>query len=248
MAQVQPPILPSRLYRYRSLRPDGDALEQEISSIVENYLWCSEFSRMNDPMEGYFRSSKLLRGKRNYDEILKQITSSKSSVGIACFTETNKDVLMWAHYAGNFSGICLSYSTEDLIAGLPSHACLVKLSYIDEPPLILTNHARNAGDAALRILSQKKFNWAYEREWRVLAGLGRTELGLENPLRAIYFGSQVDSQHRHKILLRIQGTGIKAYIMEVDGYEQTWTPINEAAKPKLRRPKKPPSNVKSKSK
>jgi hypothetical protein len=119
MAEVQRPIVPSRLYRYRSLTRSADAVQQEINSILKKYLYCSEFTRMNDPMEGFYRPSKILRGKSDYKGIVRQITDSKSGVGIACFTETYEDVLMWTHYAGNYTGMCLSYSTKELLVGLP---------------------------------------------------------------------------------------------------------------------------------
>src|SRR5689334_11848304 len=130
MAEVQRPIVPNRLYRYRSLTRSDDAVDQEIESILEHYLFCSSFTRMNDPMEGFYRPSKALTGKSDYKDIIRDITNRKSSIGIACFSETYENVLMWAHYAGNYTGMCLAYSASDLLAGLPAHVSLVKLAYV----------------------------------------------------------------------------------------------------------------------
>ena len=55
MAQVRAPIVPSLLYRYRSLIRSPTALEEETASIRDNYVYCAKFSSMNDPMEGFFR-------------------------------------------------------------------------------------------------------------------------------------------------------------------------------------------------
>jgi hypothetical protein len=195
MAEVQKPIVPRTLFRYRSLRSD-DILQQEIKSIKENYLWCSEFTRMNDPMEGFYEPSTLLQGHQDYKVIVRQLLDRKSNVGIACFTETYEDVLMWSHYAGNYSGMCLAYSTNHLVDGLPNYVNLVRLSYVDTPPLIYPPDVRNAGKAAIKILSQKKYNWAYEREWRVLGPVGPVELGIQQAVTAIYFGSRVDLRGR----------------------------------------------------
>ena len=235
MAEVQRPIVPSRLYRYRSLVRSADATDQEIDSILHNYLYCSEFGRMNDPMEGFYRPSKLLSGKSDYKDIVREITARKSGVGIACFTETYEDVLMWTHYAGNYTGMCLAYSTKELLAGLPNHVNLVRLAYVDEPPLIYPSQVRNADSAAVHILSQKKYNWSYEREWRVLGSPGRVSAGRVQAVKSIFFGSRVNLRHRQKILSKIQGTGIRAYMMEVDGYSHTWEPINAAARPKKKK-------------
>jgi D-Tyr-tRNAtyr deacylase len=54
MAEVQRPIIPIRLFRYRSLTRSEDAVHQEIDSILGKYLYCSQFTNMNDPMEGFF--------------------------------------------------------------------------------------------------------------------------------------------------------------------------------------------------
>jgi hypothetical protein len=232
MAEVEKPIVPTRLYRYRSLIRDENAVEQEIDSILQKYLFCSSFTRMNDPMEGFYRPSKVLSGKSDYKDIVREITGIKSTVGISCFTETFENVLMWTHYAGNYTGMCLSYSSKELLAGLPHHVRLVRLAYVDEPPIIFPNQVNNVSNAATHILSQKKYNWAYEREWRVLGSVGRVEIGRVQAVKAIYFGSRVNLKHRQRILARIQGTGIKAYMMDVDGYDHTWEPINAAARPK----------------
>ena len=127
---------------------------------------------MNDPMEGFYRPSRLLRGQTDYKNIVRKITDAKSQTGIACFSETYENVLMWAHYAGNYAGICIAYSARSLLDGLPDEASLVRLAYIDRPPLIQSSHARDVGDATIRILSQKQHNWAYEREWRIRVGIG----------------------------------------------------------------------------
>ena len=190
MAQVQQPIVPSRLYRYRSLTRSPNATQQEINSIVENYVFGSDFTRMNDPMEGFYRPSKLLQKQSNFEDIVRQLSDRKTGTGIACFSETHDNTLMWTHYASNYTGICLAYSTKKLLAGLPDSVRLVRLAYVDEPPLIYPSHANDADNAAFRILSQKKSNWAYEREWRVLGSIGRVDISSSQALKGIYFGSR----------------------------------------------------------
>lgn len=181
-------------------------------------------------MEGFYTPSEHLESESDYKFIISQIATQKLKIGLACFTETYENVLMWSHYAGNYTGICLSYDTQDLISGLPDSVKLVRLSYVDEPPVIYPDHVRNTQNAAVRILSQKKYNWAYEREWRILGPIGKIEIGRVQAVKEIYFGSRVALRHRQKILSRIQGTQIRAFMMDVDGYEHTWQPINAAAK------------------
>jgi len=193
---------------------------------------------MNDPMEGFFRPSRILRGKSDYKKIVRDITKAKSEIGIACFSETYENILMWAHYAGNYAGMCFAYSPSDLLDGLPDDASLVRLAYVDAPPQLLKSHATDAGDAAVRVLSQKQYNWAYEREWRVLGGTGPMSYGHKQAIRSIFFGSRIKTNHKAQVLLAIRGTTIKAYMMEISGYEHSWEPIDDSPKgPKAKAPK-----------
>jgi hypothetical protein len=66
VAEIQAPIIPTRLYRYRSLSRTGTATAEEIASIRNKYLYCADFTKMNDPMEGIFQSSSLLRDAPDY--------------------------------------------------------------------------------------------------------------------------------------------------------------------------------------
>jgi hypothetical protein len=230
MAKLEMPILPRRLYRYRSLTRRDGSLEQEIDSIRQRYIYCSDFLRMNDPMEGFYESSPELRKDQVHREVVTQIKYSKLRFGLACFSETNKNVLMWAHYADNYAGICIEYEAADLLVGLPRNASLVRMAYVDEIPEVTHDEAKNFDEAAVYILSQKKSNWAYEREWRVLADKEEVTVGRTQPITGLYFGLRTPNEHRQRILSRIQGTGIKAYKMDVNGYEQSFSPINAAAK------------------
>lgn len=228
MAELQRPIEPGRLYRYRALSRPG-AFQQELKSIVEKYLYCSEFTRMNDPMEGFYRPSKLLKGRSDYEHVARQVAEGKSLVGIACLTETYDNVLMWTHYAGNYAGICLAYSTAELLDGLPENVSLVRLSYVDQPTLIYPRHAKDANEAALRILSQKKYNWAYEREWRVLGPVGKVSTRHTQAVKSIYLGSRIAQRYRDELVRIGRELDIDVHMMEINGYEHTWKRIKRLA-------------------
>jgi len=232
MGRLEPPILPNKLYRYRSFARRSKAISEEIACIRENYLWCSDFTCMNDPMEGFYRPSSGLKKKSDYDQILQRITSSKIALGISCFSDTRENILLWTHYAGNYSGICVAYSPSVLVDGLPGNASLIRLGYDDNPPLISSGVGKNVEAAARIILSQKKYNWAYEREWRVLAPKGRVCLERENPVKAVYLGSRISNEHRKQIVSALHGTGIEIYAMEIDGYAHAWLPMNAPARAK----------------
>lgn len=113
-------VIPSQLYRYRSLRRIGEAddlvLDRELTAIEQSYIWASSFQGMNDPMEGVFSTGKNIDpGKK---KIIEQMKWQKESTGICCFSETPTNELMWAHYADEFRGICLAYDFSDLRGSL----------------------------------------------------------------------------------------------------------------------------------
>jgi hypothetical protein len=230
MAQLQTPIMPDRLYRYRSLSGGDAALTRELDAVEEKYLYCSPFSQMNDPMEGIFSTSRRLKGQSDFEKGVKQVTNIKAKTGIACFTETHEDVLMWTHYAGNYNGICLSYASDSLLKKLPAGARLVRMAYFDEPPVVSGRLIGDTGNAAIRVLSQKKYNWSYEREWRVLAEVGKIPVRATMPVHRIFIGSRVSAGHRKEILRRVGKSAIKIYAMNVAGYTHSWKPLNTAAK------------------
>jgi hypothetical protein len=180
---------------------------------------------MNDPMEGIFRSSTLLKSAANYREAISKIQDKKSGIGVACFSETYENMLMWAHYAGNFTGLCFGYSTNGLLKGLPNGTVLVRLAYLDQPPRLSTSHVNDLAGTARRILSQKQYNWSYEREWRVLAGIGELNYGKHQALREIYFGTRMPKDARELFISIVRGTNIQVYDMELSGYKPGWQKV-----------------------
>lgn len=62
---------------------------------------------------------------------------------------------MWAHYADNYTGICIEYRASQLLHGLPDDADLVRMAYDDLPPRITSRDSNNPENAARKIFSQK---------------------------------------------------------------------------------------------
>jgi hypothetical protein len=205
---------------------------EEIASIQNDFFYCSSFTQMNDPMEGFFQASKILKGKSNYKDIVRKITNVKSKIGIACFSETYDNGLMWSHYAGNYSGICIAYSARDLLDGLPDETALVRLAYVDKPPVLFPSHAADKTNAVVRVLSHKQYIWTYEREWRVIGDVGPITYDRPHAIRRIFFGSRIKADHKAQILSAIEGTKIEVYMMEIEGWVHYWDEVSVKSKPR----------------
>jgi hypothetical protein len=230
-AKIEPPALPIYLYRYRSLHrragEKGNILEREIGALRRSYIWCSKFIALNDPMEGFYRPSSAVKKKGNYEQIAALVSAGKSGVGIASLSDTKENELMWTHYAGNYSGICIEYYANRLLNGLPDGVSLVRLGYDERPPRLTKADLQNR-QAAHKILSQKKFNWSYEREWRLLGVPGKAKIDDQNCVRAVYFGSRIAPVYRNKLVKELKKRKISAYAMDVDGYGHVWQPLYQA--------------------
>ena len=158
MAQIDRPILPPYLYRYRPLSND-EILAREIGAIKEQYIWLSEYRALNDPMEGLYEASRRLQAQSSYDEVAKKLLHAKANVGICSFSDTKEDELMWVHYASDYAGICVAYRPQPLVDGLPDEAHLVRLAYGSTPPTISGLDAPDPQTAVRKILLRGEQLW-----------------------------------------------------------------------------------------
>jgi hypothetical protein len=203
MVQIIAPTLPRRLYRYRRLHSadkKGDSKEfqeREIKAIRENYLWFSEFHTLNDPMEGSFSLTPTAARVPDGSLISPEVRDVMRQIGVCCFSDTFENDLMWAHYAGEYRGICVKYSAHDLRDGLPD-VYAVRVQYDIQIPILSDHETPDRQQAAIKALSSKKSDWYYEREWRLLTKPkaidvpGKLEIRGQNPVKGIYFGPRTE--------------------------------------------------------
>jgi Protein of unknown function (DUF2971) len=158
-----------------------------------------------------------------YQETIRKIFNQKrASSGISCFSETNDNELMWAHYAENYAGLCVEYSAGVIEQGQNTNHGWVRVIYGDEPPQFNAEQLMNYVQAARTILLHKKSSWAYEREWRLVGPAGKTVFS-NQPVRAIYFGSRTPAHVRLNFIAQLQETGIEFFNMVISGYKHEWT-------------------------
>jgi hypothetical protein len=192
--------LPELLYRYR---PVAKSLSFTPQEIFHGSLFCSHHNNLNDPFDGLARARKITT-----DETL-DLPAGPHTVhidkhwAIASFTETWENPTMWAHYADNYTGICLGYDSAKLKECLDTNQNndplnrlfdLKKIEYVDSFPDIFDND--------MHAITTKTKNWDYEKEWRVVtqspiqAGLEPdihgTAIDVENALKQIILGYKID--------------------------------------------------------
>jgi hypothetical protein len=188
--------MPRRLYRYRKIE-SSEHLERELKAIRENHLWCTRFDKLNDPMEGVFDLTPTAARAPDGPLVSPEVRSVMQQMGVCCFSDTYENDVMWVHYAGEYRGICVKYSTHDLRDGLPN-AYAVRVQYDIQIPILRADETPDRQEAAMKALSSKKSDWYYEREWRLLTKAeaidvpGILKIHGQSPVKGIYFGPRTE--------------------------------------------------------
>lgn len=119
-------------------------------------------------------------------------------IGVACFTESPHNTLMWSHYAGHGKGFCLELSSRtNFFSRVREVEYSQKFPILDAVDQLITHNTQ----AFWKLLTTKSLNWEYEREWRVFNDKPRSLVSYgENDLLAIYFGPNCHSDTQHSII------------------------------------------------
>jgi hypothetical protein len=167
--------------------------------LPERRMKLSLFNELNDPFElqPYSLSDKALR-KLN-GALKDDVTTSR---GLICFTESWRSPVMWAHYADKHRGICLGFDiaqgdTSGLVSPVVYNIDRLQFELDQEQPLYGINE-----EFVRALIYTKSKEWAYEREWRVMANLEDqdpiskhyyVDFGPQLQLREVILGARNDS-------------------------------------------------------
>ena len=139
--------------------------------------------------------------------LLKHQSEFVKTRGVTCFSERNDNLLMWAHYADGYKGMCLEFDTN-----YSPFEKLHKVRYGLGFPLIdvatcLDLKEKKERDSLIKDLYCHKSNdWSYEKEWRLIHEKAGTEFVYESEaLKAIYFGPEIEQEILETTCLIIQG-------------------------------------------
>ena len=162
------------------------------------------------------RESFVRSAHRAYDE---RRTTQREQRGIACFSATVTDIMMWSHYADGHRGFCLEFDT----AQLPFNKAL-EVSYVDAPPrlnpvdVLVEDPSDDKNDTLLRAFVLTKARcWSYEQEWRLMHKEPSKLYGYGNgPLAGIYFGAEMPFAHKEILSLLTRGASIQLHEMQRD--------------------------------
>lgn len=156
------------LYKYRSLQTLLDW--ERLGDILENdRLYFPTYDQLNDPYEG---ASTLLVPKdgyagcslsNEYDMDYSVIASIKKQYRLLSLSGTCKSTLLWAHYAGYYTGLVLVYKSDK------SFASAQKVIYQNaETREQIKVSAEECDKEVCNTFLSKYKDWEYEHEWRII--------------------------------------------------------------------------------
>ena len=118
-----------KLYKYSAID------KYLLLNLQRNEIYFNIVNKVNDPYEGmmdfkvnaeieddfvkfFYRENydDEVFSKHTFDEIKREIIFDNvnvflKDVGISCFSETNRSLVMWVHYASNHKGICIEFDS-----------------------------------------------------------------------------------------------------------------------------------------
>ena len=182
-------------------------------------LFCASYATLNDPVEGFFEPSRMLKKNKSYDlEGFKtKIKERINQIGLCSFSEVRNHELMWAHYANQYRGICIEYDFGLLRKNLPKEILFARMTY-NERAIVIGNATRLPDESARRALSQKNYRWLYEREWRMFGPQGPVSYRDVKVIKYVYMGFRVSEDHIKQIKSRLSAINIKTRLMKIENY------------------------------
>ncbi len=157
-------------------------LDLEIKETLQNP---ESKKRMNDVMQ--------LILKATHEVYLKR-------VGLCCFSFINNSPLLWSHYSGGHTGVCLVIDTKRFVKDFS----LIKVDYKQALPKWNVVESRKRWGESLEfnfnfdqvVLGTKYQEWEYEQEYRLISpNRGKHELYPEAVLGVI-FGAKMSKDRR----------------------------------------------------
>lgn len=159
-------------------------LSNSIKPIIEKYI--DGHDRVN--------TKTSLSKEKLHDYAEKYINAALCGLGVISFSETHRNLLMWAHYANNHSGICIEFESDwskskERLTGTNSkdiHS-LRRVQY-DTQRVDFSKYTLNPFDIneslvelCTKQLTLKSDEWLYEKEHRYIMSFLEADYVKEKP-------------------------------------------------------------------
>lgn len=188
--------IPDTLFKYYSLTDNIALNEQKLETLRQAKIFMSDAKDLNDPFDTkayFYRSDELKKYERLTEHDGKLIDDFSSYIKVSALSSNNVNSMpMWAHYANNHTGYCVSY---DMKSNSQLSRCTFPIQYTDQriditslmdqqvKKILQEIEAQSAAgkkeilldDLSLIFLMSlfcniKHLSWSYENEFRCTTG------------------------------------------------------------------------------
>lgn len=190
-----------RLYKLKSLQ--GDGILHVVDSIVNERVFLSTREFMNDINEAHWNCSGDCINDIPYRNVAQEFRKFADSIRFTCFVEAIDNHLMWAHYAGGFTGVALEYEIDRHT----DRYWIDKIEYNGMPDVNRDSMERVLkGELHITdtgVLKRKDSFWVYEDEWRLFSATPVRYIHRVKP-KALIFGAKLsEGSVQHETLAKV---------------------------------------------
>lgn len=215
--------VPEVLFKYYSLSDNEKLNGKKFQTLSDGKIFMSTIKDFNDPFDGkgFFYDSKRLEDiERLHVHGGRLIDDFTVFVRGTCFTANGvQSMPMWAHYANNHKGFCVSYNVKE---DLELRSSIFPIQYTDERmdvTSLIRKHAElicnkidenvRRGEKvtlyddltiiymALLLYNVKHVSWSYEKEFRYVVPSNVKGIPYVKAVpREIYIGMKCEERHR----------------------------------------------------
>lgn len=211
---------------YLNIVDSEDPYEELKKWAYDSPQVTSSFERFSEKLDVTFQYV-INRIYEDFNDKLKEMML------LSCFTQQNKNRIMWGNYADNNKGICIEYNLYDFKKDYLIKSCHeVKYFSPDNYPDVTHNLLNilksNPLDFIESIFLNKTDDWSYEEEWRLIFRNdsflrpiikkidSNYYIKLPKP-RAIYLGVNISNENKKKIGSICQAREISLIQMKTSG-------------------------------
>lgn len=219
--------IPKTLFKYFSLTDNLSLNEQKLETLQQKKIFMSNVKDLNDPFDNkayFYRQKELKKYERLAENGGKLIDDFSVFSKVASLTANNVNSMpMWAHYANNHTGFCVSYDME-LNTELSS--CTFPVQYTDERiditsimdrqvQQIVQQFEKQSQQGKKKILLDdlsliymtayfcniKHISWNYENEFRCATGANAPGMPYISAIpKEIYIGKNCTNTYLDRII------------------------------------------------
>jgi len=184
--------------------------QDRIDILYQNKIRFTQLSSLNDPYE-------LVQLSVNGKNFLKDVVDR--DIGVASFTKSYQNLLMWAHYSEEYTGFVLGFDNNSVFFN-----SIDNIGNKTEPKnIVYTTKRSNVNikdkNFTTKILSQKPIEWAYKEEIRIFRSYllphdvrifdeNKNEIILfdlpKDIIKEVYFGIRCSVQNKKEVINFIQ--------------------------------------------